>query len=29
MDGLVILFDKNGVVKNFGFQKGTKELTVY
>jgi outer membrane protein assembly factor BamE (lipoprotein component of BamABCDE complex) len=29
MDGLVILFDKNGVVKNFGFQKGTKELTIY
>jgi len=28
-DGLVILFDKNGVVKNFGFQRGTKELTVY
>ena len=28
-DGLVILFDKNGVVKNFGFQKGTKELTIY
>jgi outer membrane protein assembly factor BamE (lipoprotein component of BamABCDE complex) len=29
MDGLVILFDKNGVVKNFGFQRGTKELTFY
>lgn len=29
MDGLVILFDKDGVVKNFGFQRGTKELTVY
>ena len=29
MDGLVILFDKEGVVKNFGFQKGTKELTIY
>jgi outer membrane protein assembly factor BamE (lipoprotein component of BamABCDE complex) len=29
MDGLVILFDKNGVVKNFGFQRGTKELTIY
>jgi len=28
-DGLVILFDKNGVVKNFGFQRGTKELTIY
>jgi outer membrane protein assembly factor BamE (lipoprotein component of BamABCDE complex) len=29
MDGLVVLFDKNGVVKNFGFQRGTKELTIY
>jgi outer membrane protein assembly factor BamE (lipoprotein component of BamABCDE complex) len=29
MDGLVILFDKDGVVKNFGFQRGTKELTFY
>jgi outer membrane protein assembly factor BamE (lipoprotein component of BamABCDE complex) len=29
MDGLVILFDKDGVVKNFGFQRGTKELTIY
>jgi outer membrane protein assembly factor BamE (lipoprotein component of BamABCDE complex) len=29
MDGLVILFDKNGVVNNFGFQRGIKELTVY
>lgn len=29
MDGLVILFDKEGVVKNFGFRKGTKELTIY
>ena len=28
-DGLVILFDKNGVVKNFGFQRGTNELTMY
>jgi outer membrane protein assembly factor BamE (lipoprotein component of BamABCDE complex) len=25
-DGLVILFDKDGVAKNFGFQKGTQEL---
>jgi outer membrane protein assembly factor BamE (lipoprotein component of BamABCDE complex) len=29
MDGLVILFDKNGVVKNFGFKRGTEELTIY
>lgn len=29
MDGPVILFDKEGVVKNFGFRKGTKELTIY
>jgi len=29
MDGLVILFDKDGVVKNFGFQKGTQELTTF
>ncbi len=28
-DSLVILFDKDGVVKNFGYQEGTKELTVY
>ncbi len=28
-DGLVILFDKDGVVKNFGFQKGTQELTTF
>ena len=28
-DGLVILFDKNGVVKNYGYQKGTKELTPF
>jgi len=28
-DGLVILFDKDGVVKNFGFQKGTQELTIF
>ena len=29
MDGLVILFDKDGVVKNFGIQKGTQELTTF
>jgi outer membrane protein assembly factor BamE (lipoprotein component of BamABCDE complex) len=28
-DGLVILFDKDGVVKNFGFQKGTQDLTTF
>ena len=28
-DGLIILFDKDGVVKNFGFQKGTQELTTF
>jgi WD40 repeat protein len=28
-DGLVILFDKDGVVKNFGFQRGTQELTFF
>jgi len=28
-DGLVILFDKDGVVKNYGFQKGTPELTTF
>ena len=28
-DGLVILFDKDGVVKNFGFQRGTEELTTF
>jgi outer membrane protein assembly factor BamE (lipoprotein component of BamABCDE complex) len=28
-DSLVILFDKNGVVKNFGFRRGTEELTIY
>jgi len=28
-DGLVILFDRDGVVKNFGFQKGTQELTTF
>jgi outer membrane protein assembly factor BamE (lipoprotein component of BamABCDE complex) len=26
-DGLVILFDKDGVVKNYGYQRGTQELT--
>jgi len=28
-DHLVILFDKNGVVKNYGYQKGTSELTTF
>jgi outer membrane protein assembly factor BamE (lipoprotein component of BamABCDE complex) len=28
-DALVILFDKDGVVKNYGFQKGTSELTTF
>jgi outer membrane protein assembly factor BamE (lipoprotein component of BamABCDE complex) len=28
-DALVILFDKDGVVKNFGFQRGTQELTIF
>ena len=28
-DSLVILFDKEGVVKNFGFKRGTEELTIY
>ena len=28
-DGLVILFDKDGVVKNYGYQKGTAELTTF
>ena len=28
-DSLVILFDRAGVVKNFGFNRGTKELTIY
>jgi outer membrane protein assembly factor BamE (lipoprotein component of BamABCDE complex) len=28
-DGLVILFDKDGIVKNFGFQRGTQELTTF
>ena len=28
-DALVILFDKDGVVKNYGYQKGTLELTPF
>lgn len=28
-DALVILFDKEGVVKNYGYQKGTPELTSF
>ena len=28
-DGLVILFDKDGVVKNYGYQKETQELTTF
>jgi outer membrane protein assembly factor BamE (lipoprotein component of BamABCDE complex) len=28
-DHLVILFDKNGVVKNYGYQKGTEDLTTF
>jgi outer membrane protein assembly factor BamE (lipoprotein component of BamABCDE complex) len=28
-DHLVILFDKNGVVKNYGYQRGTEELTTF
>ncbi len=28
-DALVILFDKEGVVKNYGYQKGTTELSPY
>jgi outer membrane protein assembly factor BamE (lipoprotein component of BamABCDE complex) len=28
-DGLVILFDKDGVVKSYGFQKTTPELTTF
>ena len=28
-DHLVILFDKDGVVKNYGYQKGTQELTTF
>jgi outer membrane protein assembly factor BamE (lipoprotein component of BamABCDE complex) len=28
-DHLVILFDKSGVVKNYGYQRGTQELTTF
>jgi outer membrane protein assembly factor BamE (lipoprotein component of BamABCDE complex) len=28
-DGLVILFDKDGVVKNYGYQRDTQELTPF
>ena len=28
-DGLVILFDKDGIVKNYGYQRGTQELTTF
>ena len=28
-DSLVILFDKDGVVKNYGFNRGTPELTTF
>jgi len=28
-DGLVILFDNDGVVKDYGFQRGTQELTTF
>ena len=28
-DAMVILFDKEGVVKNYGYQKGTPELTTF
>ena len=28
-DHLVILFDKDGVVKNYGYQRGTQELTTF
>jgi outer membrane protein assembly factor BamE (lipoprotein component of BamABCDE complex) len=28
-DSLVILFDKDGLVKNYGYQKGTPELTTF
>ena len=28
-DGLVVLFDKEGIVKNYGYQKGTQELTTF
>ena len=28
-DGLVILFDNDGVVKDYGFQRGTQELSTF
>jgi outer membrane protein assembly factor BamE (lipoprotein component of BamABCDE complex) len=28
-DSLVILFDKDGKVKNYGFQRGTSELSIF
>jgi outer membrane protein assembly factor BamE (lipoprotein component of BamABCDE complex) len=28
-DHLVILFDKDGVVKNYGYQRGTEDLTTF
>jgi outer membrane protein assembly factor BamE (lipoprotein component of BamABCDE complex) len=28
-DHLVILFDKDGMVKNYGYQRGTSELTTF
>jgi outer membrane protein assembly factor BamE (lipoprotein component of BamABCDE complex) len=28
-DGLVILFDNDDVVKDYGFQRGTQELTTF
>lgn len=28
-DHLVILFDREGVVKNYGYQRGTQELTTF
>ncbi len=28
-DGLMILFDKDGVVKSYGFRRGTSELTQF
>ena len=29
IDSLVILFDKDGVVKNYGFNRATSELTTF
>jgi outer membrane protein assembly factor BamE (lipoprotein component of BamABCDE complex) len=29
MDSLVILFDKDGIVKNYGFNKATSELSTF